>query len=100
VAYPLGRPSRDAVITAVVHNPGDSGIENAQYDRWYYRGPWQHRQCTAASDCRVVDHVVVKVIVEFRDWEQAPQEGEIGVITAYCEGMPQCPDWLNHLQAG
>jgi len=101
------------VALAVVNNPGQSGIQHgpdsdddaaagSAGDRWWYRGVWQHRQCTADHrECTgPLEQIVVRVIVEFEPWASAPQHGEIGLITAYCEGMTRCPDWINHLQAG
>lgn len=88
-----------SIIAAVVGDPESSGLEDAAADRWWYRGPWQHRQCTSGGECRVIDQVWIRVIVEFQTWQSAPAQGEVGVITAYCEGMARCPEWLNQLPA-
>ncbi len=86
------------ILVNVIRQPGSARHQDA--DRWQLRGYWQHRKCDARHNCSQVEGVTVLVIVDYDPPEGSGEAQPVGVVTAYCEGMIRCPDWLNNLMQG
>lgn len=80
----------DHIVGAVVRNPQSV----VQDDPVNFPGRWVHRREALLVGWTGVDErVVVRVIVDYHGWSGP---GQLGVVTAYCEGYPgRCPEWVN-----
>lgn len=85
------------IVGAVVRNPGTT--EDAGGGRWVHTGVWQWRQCDVNGNCVVKDQRTVRVVIDYAPWGLAPDRGQLGINTAYCQGDLQCPEWINQLSA-
>ena len=85
------------IVDAVVRNPGTT--EDVGGGRWVHTGVWQWRQCDVNGNCTVKDQRTVRVVIDYAPWGLAPERGQLGINTAYCQGDLQCPEWINQLSA-
>jgi hypothetical protein len=82
--------TNDAMVAAVVREPQEA----FQDDTADFPGRRVHRrEALLMGWTGVTDRAVVRVVVEYHGWSGP---GQLGVVTAYCEGSPgPCPEWGN-----
>lgn len=59
------------------------------------------RECDSLG-CRDTDFTIIRMVIDYGPWFLAPQYGQLGVLTAYCEEIPRvvrCDPWVNDLGA-
>lgn len=80
--------TNDDIVRKVVREP-----QQAFRDSPSQPGRWVHRkEALLIGFSGVTDRVTVRVIIEYHGW-QGP--GQMGIVTAYCEGYVVCPSWVN-----
>ncbi|MEU1549645.1 hypothetical protein [Nocardia sp. NPDC005745] len=63
-----------------------------------YLVEYKHAKSKGKVDDRVTLHIVAQAATRTDDGRyKTPDNKNIGVITAYCEGRNTCPDWLRDL---
>ncbi|WP_280474599.1 hypothetical protein [Nocardia asiatica] len=63
-----------------------------------YLVEYKHAKRRGEVDDRVTLHIVAQAATRTDDGiYKTPDNKNIGVITAYCEGRNTCPDWLRNL---
>ncbi|MEU6827354.1 hypothetical protein ABZ894_01760 [Nocardia beijingensis] len=63
-----------------------------------YLVEYKHAKSRGKVDDRVTLHIVAQAATRTDDGRyKTPDNKNIGVITAYCEGRNTCPDWLRDL---
>lgn len=100
--------NKDVILGVIEHatHAEPSHNENAGYVQY----SWNivKTECSSRKGkCETVDKINVIVVVDedsretFKtDHYNVPVKGVTGVITAYCEGMTRCPDWVNDAGRG
>lgn len=63
-----------------------------------YLVEYKHAKSKGNVDDRVTLHIIAQAATRTDDGKyKTPDNKNIGVITAYCEGRDRCPDWLRDL---
>ncbi|WP_169813716.1 PA14 domain-containing protein [Nocardia pseudobrasiliensis] len=89
----------DSVVGVTLAYPGTS--EQQTPTRWAFRKEWARQiKDRRTGQWVTVESVWVRVVVDYAKLKDDPEAGEVGVVTAHCEGSTRCPDWINNLPQG
>lgn len=81
-----------AVLQEVAENPDT--VKGELGNAWVHRTMFALEQCDN-SGCHEVDRRTVRMVIDYDPFALKPSVGQIGIVTAYCEGEVRCVDWIN-----
>lgn len=85
------------VVAGTVAQPDD--VINEGGGRYVHLRTLIEVTCDSVG-CVDTDSTIIRIVIDYSPWNAAPQYGQLGVNTAYCQEEPavvRCDSWVNEL---